>query len=701
MSDVVSYEIKENIALITIDNPPVNALSHAVRQGIWNAIEQFTVDESAAAAILICAGRTFIAGADITEFNKPPQDPWLPALIEKIEQSPKLVVAALHGTALGGGFETALGCHYRCAIDSARVGLPEVNLGLLPGAGGTQRLPRLTGVKPALEMILSGRHVKAAEASDYGIIDKIIDGDLRTGALEYVKELVDSTAPVRKVSELEVDKTTGINDDFFADYEKQIEKKSRGFFSPFQILKCIKAAVELPFDEAMRVERQLFDECKASPHSRAQRALFFAERTVAKIPDVPKDTAIRDINKVAIIGAGTMGGGIAMNFANAGIPVMLLEVQQDALDCGLGIIRDNYAVTVNKGRMTEQQLQERMDLITGVLDYKDIADADLVIEAVFENMEIKKQVFSKLDEVCKQDAILATNTSTLDVNEIAATTQRAEDVIGLHFFAPANVMRLLEIVRGEKTAKDVIATAMTLTKKINKVGVLVGVCFGFVGNRMFIPYIREAQMMILEGVAPEHIDQVVYDWGMAMGPNAVLDMSGLDVLDKIFKEWQDKPEQVPAFTRLISELTAAGKLGQKSGAGIYKYQGRTPLPDPDVIALAAQIAEKYGIESREINADEITERLFYAMINEGAKILEEGIALRASDIDVVWTSGYGMPRYRGGPMMYADMTGLKEVYEAIARYRDRYGELYWQPAKLLETLAKEGSTFADWSAKNT
>lgn len=695
MPDLVSYELVDNVAVITIDNPPVNAVSRPVRQGILDAYEKFTADEQAAAALLLCAGRTFIAGADITEFEKPPEDPWLPQLIDRLEQSPKLLVAGLHGTALGGGLETALGCHYRCALASAKVGLPEVNLGLLPGAGGTQRLPRLAGVETALDMILSGRHISAADANKYGIVDRIIEGDLRSGAIAYTKELISSGAPVRRVCDMSVDKT-GISEEVFAERKSQLEKTARGFYSPFQILKCIEAAVNLPIAEGLKLERKLFDECKASRQSQAQRALFFAERNISKIPDVPRDTPVRDIRQVAVIGAGTMGGGIAMVFANAGIAVTLVEMEQAALDRGLGIIRKNYEATMKKGRLTEAQVEERIALIRGVVDYNEISSADLVIEAVFENMDIKKQVFQKFDQLCKPGAIMATNTSTLDVNEIAAETKRPEDVIGLHFFAPANVMKLLEVVRGAKTARDVVATAMSLGKRLGKTSVLVGVCFGFVGNRMFMPYLREAQLMMLEGIPPERIDKVAYDWGMAMGPNAVVDLTGVDVLFKVIDGWDYKPDD-PTFFRVTKVLNSMGRLGQKTGAGIYKYDGRKPLPDPEVAAIVASEARELGVEQREISDEEILERIFYAMINEGALILEEGIAQRSSDIDVVWTSGYGMPRHRGGPMIYADMVGVKKVYDAICGFRDRYGDEYWTPAPLLEQLAKAGKSFAGWS----
>ncbi len=694
MSDVVSYELVDNIAVITIDSPPVNAMGHAVRQGSWDAIDQYTDDDAAKAAVLICAGRTFIAGADISEFNAPPKDPWLPELVQKFEDCPKLVVAAIHGTALGGGLETAMGCHYRCAVASAKVGLPEVTLGFLPGASGTQRLPRLAGVHKALDMMISVKPISANDARENGVIDEIIEGDLREGAIAFAKRLLGENAPLRQLSKMDVD-GSGITDEFFAEYRKQMQRQSRGFFAPEQIVRCVEAAVSLPYEEALKVERELFDQCKASTHSQSQIHLFFAEREVAKISDVPKDTVKRDINSVGVIGAGTMGGGISMNFLNAGIPVTILEVSQEGLDHGLGIIRKNYEGMVKKGRMSDAQLEELMAMITGTLDYADMSDADLVIEAVFENMAIKKEVFSKLDEVCKQGAILASNTSSLDLDEIAEVTRRPEDVIGLHFFAPANVMPLLEIVRGAKTARDVIATTMALAKTIRKIGVLVGVCFGFVGNRMIFPYVREAQLMLLEGVSAERIDQVAFDWGMAMGPNSVIDLSGIDVFNKLNSEWKDRPDD-PAYYRVCNVLAEMERYGQKTGRGMYIYEGRKAVPDPEVAEIAAREAKTLGIEPREISDEEIMERIMYAMINEGALILEEGIAQRSSDIDVVFANGYGMPRHRGGPMIYADIVGLNKVYEAICKYRDRYGDLYWTPAPLLEKLAKEGKTFTGW-----
>ena len=695
MPDKTSYEVVDGIAVITIDNPPVNAMSTAVRKSCRDALDRLAADASARAAVLICTGRTFIAGADITEFDKPVEDPWLPDLVEKFEASEKLIVAAIHGTALGGGLETAMGCHYRCALPSARIGLPEVNLGLLPGATGTQRLPRLAGARKALDMMISGRPIPAAEGLEAGIIEKLVEGDLRAGAITYAEELLDSGAPIKRVSQLEV-AADGIDDEFFAGYLQKLARTARGFFAPTQIVKCVQAALNESYRDALKTERQLFDECKASTHSQAQRHLFFAEREVAKIPDVPKNMPVREIKNVAVIGAGTMGGGIAMNFVNAAMPVTILEADQAGLERGLGIIRKNYALAVDKGRMTEAQLEQAMGMITPTTDYADIAAADLVIEAVFETMEVKKDVFTKLDQVCKQGAILASNTSSLDLNEIAAVTSRPQDVIGLHFFAPANVMKLLEIVRGGKTAGDVIATAMASAKKIRKVGVLVGVCFGFVGNRMFFPYVREAQLMMLESIPPQRVDQVAYDWGMAMGPHAVMDLSGLDVFNKLNTEWKDRPDD-PVYYRMCRVLCEMGRYGQKTGAGTYRYEGRKALPDPEIMEIAGREAQALGVDQIEVSDEEIIERMLFSMVNEGARVLEEGIAIRPGDIDVIFVNGYGMPRYRGGPMKYADTVGLDKVYAAIVKYRERYGDLWWTPSPLLEQLANAGRTFQEWS----
>jgi len=696
MADIVSYSREGDIAYITIDNPPVNALSLAVRSGIQQCVRRFVADAEARAAILICAGRTFIAGADITEFDKPRQDPWLPEVIEEIEASPKIIVAAIHGTALGGGLETAMGCHYRCAVPSAKVGLPEVALGLLPGATGTQRLPRLIGPQAALDVMVSGKPMAAKAARDAGAVDHLLDDEnLRAGATAYARKLLAAGAKPRRISEMSIDQAS-VGAGFFDDYRKSIAREARGYFAPGQIIKCVEAAVSLPYKDAVKRENELFLECMASSHSRAQRHLFFAERACAKVPDVPADTPLRPVKKVAVIGGGTMGGGIAMNFANVGIPVVLKEVNQAALDRGLAIIRGNYENTVKKGRLSQADFERCMSLITGTLDYAGVGDCDLIVEAVFENMALKKEIFGELDRVAKAGAILASNTSTLDVDEIARATRRPQDVIGWHFFAPANVMTLLEIVRGAATAKDVIATSMAMAKTIRKTAVLVRVCFGFVGNRMFFPYVREAQRMLLEGIAPERIDRVAHDWGMAMGPHGVSDLSGLDVLDKVNNEWKQKPND-PAYCRMVAKLTEMGRYGQKTGAGIYKYEGRNALPDAEVARIAKEEATRLGVPQIEVSDAEIIERLFYSMINEGALILAEGMASRPSDIDVVFVHGYGLPRYRGGPMQYGDEVGLKNVVAAMAKYRQRYGDLYWTPAPLLKELADKGSSFRAWS----
>lgn len=693
MSNIVIFERIDDIAIITINNPPVNAMDLQTRHTLSQAIDQLNSDENAKAAVLICAGRTFIAGADILEFDRLPfKDPWLPEVVQKIEDADKPIIAAIHGSALGGGLEIAMGCHFRCAVPTTKLGLPEVTLGLLPGATGTQRLPRLVGVEKALDIMLSGKPINAIQAIEDGLIDRIIEDDLQEGAIAFANEILEEQTPIRRLSKSEIDKT-GFTPELFDEYRQRNKKTARGFFAPEKIIQCVEAAVDQPYTESLKVEDKLFLECLNSDHSRGQRHLFFAEREITRIPDVPKDTAIREIKRVAIIGAGTMGGGIAMNFLQANIPVTLLEIDQASLECGMEIIRSNYAGQVKKGRMEQTRMDQYLGLLSGSTSYDDISDVDLVIEAVFENMEIKKEVFEKLDEVCKPGAILASNTSTLDLDVIASYTKRPEDVIGLHFFAPANIMPLLEIVRGKNTAKDVIATAFKLSKSIRKVGVFVGVCFGFVGNRMFLPYVREAELMMLEGVSAERIDQIAVDWGMAMGPHAVTDLSGQDVFFKIIDGWEEQPDD-PAYFRICKALYERQRYGQKTGSGKYRYEGHKAVFDPEVSLLARQEAEKLGIDQRDISDDEIIQRLLYSMINEGALILEEGIALRSGDIDVIYANGFGLPRYRGGPMFYADLIGLKQVYDGINTLRERFGDRYWTPAPLLEQLAKEGKMFS-------
>jgi len=697
MSQVVGYELRDHVGVITVNNPPVNALSQVVREGILDAVKTAQGDDSEA-LILRCEGRTFIAGADITEFGKPPQDPSLPEVLTAIENSSKLVIAAIHGTALGGGFEVALACHYRCALASARVGLPEVKLGLLPGAGGTQRVPRIAGVKAALDMIAGGTPLAAPAARDLGLINEIITGeDLVSGALEYARGLVAAGAPLKRIRDISID-AASIEPGFFTEARARLAKRARGQIAPDRIVSAIEAAVQLPMESGLKRERELFQELVSSPESAAMRHIFFAERQAAKIKDLPKDTPTRKIASVAIIGGGTMGGGIAMCFANADIPVTLLEVNAEALEKGLAIIKKNYGITVQKAKMTEDLMHERLALIKGTTDYEAIGDVDLVIEAVFENLELKKEIFSRLDATCKQGAILATNTSYQDVNAIAEATRRPEDVLGMHFFSPANVMRLLEVVRGDKTADDVVATAMQIGKKIGKVCALSRVCYGFIGNRMLGGYGRESQMLLLDGCTPRQVDSVLEGFGMAMGPLAMSDLAGLDVGYKARQGRADLPDD-PRLYRMGDVLVEMDRLGQKSGAGFYQYDAKTRarMDDPTVEELIKKEASDLGVEQRQVDAEEILARCLYPLINEGAKILEEGIAQRPGDIDVVYVYGYAFPAAKGGPMYYADQVGLKNVYDRICEFQERYGEVYWKPASLLETLALEGSTFAEWA----
>lgn len=651
MPSTVSYSLQDNIGVISVNNPPVNALSHAVRQGLLDAITTAQSDASEA-VVIVCEGRTFIAGADITEFGKPLQSPWLPELLDTIEASSKLVVAAIHGTALGGGFETALAAHYRCAIPSAKVGFPEVKLGLLPGAGGTQRTPRLAGVKAALDLITTGAPIAAGQAEQIGLIDKIIDGDLREGAINWVKELIADGVPIRRSSEQAVpDHEASI----FDDYRAALEKRARGQIAPARIVSAVEAAATSTFEDGLAVERELFMECMGSSQSAGMRHLFFAERQASKIDGLAKDTPKRPVESVGIIGGGTMGGGIAMSFANAGIPVTMIEISDDALQRGLAIIERNYAGSVKRGKLSEKKAVACRALISGSTDYAALADVDMVVEAVFEDPDLKKKIFAQLDAVCKPGAILATNTSYQDVDAIATATNRPEDVIGMHFFSPAHIMKLLEVVRGEKTADDVLATVMALAKKIRKVAVVSGVCYGFIGNRMLRPYGKTAQLLLLEGASPQQVDAAMENWGMAMGPMRVFDLAGLDIGYTARKALTDEQKGDPKSYRVPDLLVEAGRLGQKSGAGFYAYDDkRRATPDPAVGAMIKAAAAEFGIERREISDSEIVDRLISALVDEGRKILDEGIAQRSSDIDVVYIYGYGFPVSRGGPMFYAD-----------------------------------------------
>lgn len=687
MHPPVKYQTADDLAIVTIDNPPVNALSHPVREGLQAAIARAAEEDDVRLILLLCAGRTFVAGADIREFGEPPREPHLPDLLNQIEACSKPVVAAIHGTALGGGLETAMACHYRCAVQDARFGLPEVNLGLLPGAGGTQRLPRLIGVEAALDMMISGRPIGAGQALETGLIDKILDsGDIRAGAISWAQSLAASGVRPRPVSAMDVP-GEDCNAGFFADYRNRIARKTRGLLSPELIVQCVEDAVSIPFDQALARERSRFMECKSSPQSAALRHLFFAEREAAKIPGLDPSAVPRQIAKIAVLGAGTMGSGIALACLEAGLDVQLLDSNEDALSAGQERISSLLDKQVEKGRITADEAADRTRRLRLAQAYEVLSDADLVIEAVFESMEVKRDVFAALDQACRQGAVLATNTSTLDVDRIAQATSRSPDVLGLHFFSPANVMRLLEIVRGEQTSDEVIATAMAFARRLGKVGVLVGNCFGFVGNRMLYGYGRESQMMLLEGVPPERIDRVLAGWGMAMGPHAVGDLAGLDVGYKIRRERTDLPDD-PCFYRVADMLVERGRLGQKSGSGMYDYQpgDRTPRPSAMVAQMIREEADRLGVAQREVSDQEIIERCIFALVNEGARCLDEKIALRASDIDVIWVNGYGFPRFRGGPMFYASQLGLRNVYDGICRFRDTLDARYWRPAPLLEKL---------------
>ncbi len=677
------------IAVITLNSPPVNALSANVRDGLYDAFKEAIADNAVKGIVLICDGRTFIAGADISEFGGAQKGASLFDVQNMMEGAPKPVVAAIHGTALGGGLEVALCAHYRVAVPSAKCGLPEVNLGLLPGAGGTQRLPRITGAEKALDMMTSGAHIPAKECLAMGLVDEIVpEGQLKQGAIDFARKIIAEKKPLVRVrdNDTKLQAAKG-HPEIFANFRKANARKFRGFKAPEANIKCVEAAVNQPFDEGLKTERKLFGEVMSSPESAAQRYYFFAERLANKIPDVPDTTATIPVNKVGIIGAGTMGGGIAMNFANAGIPVTIVEVKQDALDRGLKVVRGNYERSAKNGRFTMDEVEKRMGLIKGSLDMNDLKDVDMVIEAVFERMDIKKDIFTKLDAICKPGAILATNTSGLNIDEIASVTKRPEAVIGLHFFSPANVMKLLEIVRADHTSKEVINTSMKLAKKIGKIAVLVGVCPGFVGNRMLAQRGREAQAMVLEGAMPWDVDRVLYDFGFPMGPFAMSDLAGLDI------GWVKENSKGATIRDVLCE---ADRRGQKTGAGYYDYdpETRAAKPSPVTEKIIHDFVSKSGKNPRQIGDQEILERCIYPMINEGAKILEEKKAIRPSDVDVVWVNGYGWPVYRGGPMHYGDFVGLDKVLAKMKEFQAKMGDQF-KPAPLLEKLASEGKKFAD------
>ncbi len=706
MNELVLVSRDARIGILTVNNPPVNALSPGVPEGIAEGVGAFAGDADVDAVVLIGGGRTFIAGADIREFGKltssgdRERGPGLNEVLERIERSPKPVVAALHGTALGGGLETAMACHYRVAAAGAQVGQPEVKLGLIPGAGGTQRLPRLAGVAKALEMCVGGEPVKAQAAFESGIVDEIVEGDLLEGAADFARRI--AGRPPRPTRDRTAKLGTAeANAGLFETARAGARARQRNLLAPLAAIDAIEAAVTLPFDAGLRREAELFQRCLFSEQSKSLIHVFFGEREVAKIPDLPKETAVREIRRAAVVGAGTMGGGIAMVFANAGIPVVLKEAGEEALDRGIANIRRNYENSVKKGRFSASVMEERMSRIQPVLTFDGFLDADLVVEAVFEGMELKKNVFAELNTVCRPSAILASNTSTLDIDDIASATSRPEMVIGTHFFSPANVMRLLEIVRGKKTSKETIATCMALAKRLGKVGVLVGNCRGFVGNRMFGPYRREAQFLVEEGAAVEAVDRALYEFGMAMGPLATGDLAGLDVGWRIRKEFGDALDKSVRQPLVEDRLCEMGRFGQKTGAGWYRYDAdRRPRHDPAVDEVIGACRRETNLAPRDIDAAEIVDRTIFALVNEGARLLEEGIALRAVDIDIIYVSGYGFPAYRGGPMWYADSLGLDRVYERVAAFERRHGSL-WTPAPLLKQLAAQGAKFADWRRRKT
>jgi 3-hydroxyacyl-CoA dehydrogenase len=701
MSSLIRVGKENDIAVITIDNPPVNALSPGVPEGIWTAIDEMNDDPAVKAAVVIGAGRTFVAGADIKEFGKVtsggPRRSLLPLLL-RIEDSGKPVVMAIHGQAFGGGLELAMAGHYRVASPTAQLGQPEVNLGIIPGAAGTQRLPRLAGVAKAVEMCSGGKPISAGEAAALGLVDRLIEGDLLTGAVAFAREVVGK--PLSKTRTRAEKLGTALeNAAIFTAARDGARRKQRGLKAPLAAIDAVEAATKLPFEEGCQAEAKLFVDCLFSDQSKALIHVFFGEREVAKIPDVPKETPVIPVNRVAVVGSGTMGGGIAMVFANAGVPVLLKDVDEPTLDAGMTKIRKNYASSVQRGRFTQAFVDERLQLLTPVLSYEAFAEVDMVVEAVFEGMALKKTIFADLDRFCRPGAILASNTSTLNIDEIAAATSRPEAVIGTHFFSPANVMRLLEIVRGKRTSKEVIATCMNLSKKLGKIGVLVGNCRGFVGNRMFGPYRREAQFLVEEGADVTAVDQALVDFGNAMGPLATGDLAGLDVGWRIRKEYRHLER--PGIRQPFAEdrLCEMGRYGQKTVRGWYLYdENRRASADPELPALLRKWSAEAGIPQRQISAEEIVDRCVYALVNEGARILEEGYALRAVDIDIIYLNGYGFSAYRGGPMWYADTVGLQKVYQRICEFHQQHGEL-WTPAPLLKRLAEAGRTFAEFDKK--
>lgn len=685
------------VAIIVVDNPPVNALKHEVRAGMLENFTKAAEDKSVEAIVLTGAGRTFMAGADITEFGKPMKPPGLAEVIAAIEKIRKPTIAAVHGTPLGGGLEVTLGCHFRVAAPGTRLGLPEIKLGIIPGAGGTQLLPRLVGVEKGLAMILSGDPIPAKEALAIGLVDEIVEGDLVKGAVAFAKKVLAEKRPFKHVRDLD-DKIAPFraSPDKFNEAAANVSKKSRGLDAPLAAIEAVRAAVTMPVDDGLKRERELFAKLVGGEQSKAQRYIFFAEREAAKIPDMPAGLKPREVTRAAVIGAGTMGGGISMSFANAGIPVTVIETNEEALKRGFDTIQKNYQISVQRGALKQEEADKRFSLLKGTTSMDAAKDADIVIEAVFEEMDIKKQVFGALDKLAKPSAVLATNTSYLNVDQIAQITKRPKEVLGTHFFSPANVMKLLEIVRGKETAPDVLATAMAVGRKIGKVPVVVGVCHGFVGNRMLSPRQNQAERLLLEGALPRDIDAAAVEFGFPMGPFAMSDLAGIDVGWRIRKALGTRNE-------IADALADMGRFGQKTGRGFYIYEkgSRSPIPDPEVEEIIAAASKRLGIARRQIDKKEIVERLIFPMINEGAKILDEGIAYRASDIDVIWVYGYGWPIWRGGPMYYADHVGLAYVRDQLANYAKISGNKSLEPSPLLTRLAAENGTFASFGAKKS
>jgi 3-hydroxyacyl-CoA dehydrogenase len=693
MSDAAQYAVRDGIAVITLNNPPVNGLGNALRAAIMEHLKKADADAAVKAVVLIGSAKAFSGGADIREFGKPRLPPDLWEVNDQQDALKKPLIAAIGGFALGGGLELALACHYRVALPKSQIGLPEVKLGILPGSGGTQRLPRIVPMAEAVRMMTTGNPITAEKAKQYGLVDEIIEGDLLEGALSFANKIISSGSKTPRVR----DRKPQIEGDvkaFFAQAREMVAKESKGYPAPLKIVECAEAAATKPFEEGRKVERDNFGYLVATTESAALRHMFFSERQTSKIPDVPEDTPTREVKKAAVIGAGTMGGGITMSLANAGIPVTMIDVSEDAVSKGLSKIKSNYSATVSKGRLKQEDMDKRLSLIKTETSLEKIKDADIVIEAVFERMDVKQDMFRKLDAAAKPGAILATNTSTLDVDQIAAVTKRPQDVIGTHFFSPANVMRLLEVVRGKKTAKDVLATTMKLGKAMKKVPVVSGVCDGFIGNRMIEKYGQQSLFLLDEGCTPQQVDAAANKWGLAMGPFQMGDMAGLDIGWEIRKRrYKERPDFV--YSKVGDKIAELGRFGQKTGKGWYLYEAgsRKPVPDPEVEKLIDEYRKANNIKTRTISDEEIVERLIYALVNEGAKILEEGIALRASDIDMVYLTGYGFPPYRGGPMFYADTVGLKKVLERIESFSKGYQGQVWKPAPLLVKLAKEGKKF--------